>query len=182
MNTRFIAVGSVVAVAGLGGCSVKKSAVGAPTTTVTSSPVPTTTTPTRQATSTTAISPEYLSISVSTQLSSSGQDPSILLPSSCSVLSNIVTATGTFNGGVVPETYVRAGDVVELYAYDAPSMENQGQRSQVLDLGLEKPFAIEGSGPWKASAPVDPAQLTPSQCVVSVQSTHAFMGAGNAGG
>jgi len=94
----------------------------------------------------------------------------------------MVTATGTFNGGFVPETYVRVGDVVELYAYDAPSMNNHGQESQVLDLGSEKPFIISGTGPWTVSAPVDPTRLSPSECRVAVQSTHTFMGAGNAGG
>jgi hypothetical protein len=125
---------------------------------------------------------QQLSISVSTQLSSAGQDPSILLPSSCVVDNGKVAARGTFNGSFIPETYVRLGDEVELYAYDAPSMENHGQQGQVADLGLEKPFAMQGNGPWTVSVPLDPSKLPPNQCLVAVQSTHAFMAAGNAGG
>lgn len=179
MGIRLFPIGAVaVVVVGLGGCSANTRAV---TTTTTTSTIPMSTTTTPMATNPTAAG-QQLSISVSTQLSSTGQDPSILRPSSCVVDNGTVTAQGTFNGGFVPETYVRFGDVVELYAYDAPSMENHGQQSQVADLGLEKPFAMQGNGPWTVSVPADPAHLTPNQCLVAVQSTHAFMAAGNAGG
>ncbi len=183
MQRPVIVVGVVVAVAGLCGCSAKRAAVVATTATVTSSPVPTTTAPTPQTSSTTAGRPVELTIAVSTQLSSDGQDPSILLPSKCNLSSGSVTATGTYSGGFVPETYVRYGDVVELYAYTRPVTAEGGRAFQVANLVAEKPFTMGGDGPWTVSAPVITDDVgAPTQCLVAVQSTHAFMGAGNVGG
>jgi hypothetical protein len=147
---------------GLAGCST--------TTRTASNSVPGTTTASQQ-----------LTIGVSAQLSSADQDSSILLPSSCSLQNGTLTAEGTFNGGFAPEGYVRYGDVVELYAYTVPATAG-GQATQVAELEMEKPFSMAGSGPWKVTAPVDAQLGTPDQCLVAVQSTHAFMGAGNAGG
>lgn len=182
MHGRILVVGVVVSVVGLAGCSAKTAAVST-TTTVTSTTVPTTTTPTSETATTTAGRPLDLTIAVSTQLSSDGQDPSILLTSSCSFLNGSVTATGTFNGGFVPETYVRYGDVVELYAYTSAVSADSGQAFQIANLVLEKPFTMGNNGPWTVSAPVITDDVgAPTRCFVAVQSTHAFMGAGNVGG
>jgi hypothetical protein len=172
----------VLGVAGSGGCSAKKTVVRT-TTTVAAASKPTTTVPAPQTPSTTAGRPPALAISVNANLSSNGQDPSVLLPSSCTLVSGTVTATGTFRGGPVPETYVRYGDVVELYAYTSPVAAEGGQTFQVANLVMEKPFVIAGSGPWTVSAPVVTDDVgAPTLCSVAVQSTHAFMGAGDVGG
>jgi hypothetical protein len=90
-------------------------------------------------------------------------------------------ASGTFQGNFVPETYRRYGDVVELYAYNSIDNPPTGSDLQVLDLGSEKPSSMTGAT-WTASAPVDTSVGQPLRCWVAVQSTHAFMAAGNAGG
>jgi hypothetical protein len=123
---------------------------------------------------------EHLPIAVSAQLSSQGQDPSILLPSSCGQQNGLLTALGTFSGGSVPETDVRYGDVVELYADTAPG-SNGEQSIQVAALGAEHPFTMEGNGPWKVTVPIDAQLGSPARCLIAVQSTHAFMAANNAG-
>src|SRR5580704_5059198 len=137
----------VLAVAASGGCSAKKTVVRT-TTTVAAASKPTTTASAPPTPSTTAGRPAELPISVSAPLSSTGQDPSVMLPSSCTLVSGTVTATGTFRGGPVPETYVRYGDVVELYAYTSPVAADGGQTFQVANLVMEKPFVIGASGPW----------------------------------
>jgi hypothetical protein len=121
----------------------------------------------------------HLPITVSAQLSSDQQGTSILAPASCVLQDGVATATGSFTGGFVPETYIRYGDVVELYVYTAAS---QGQAIQLANLSAEKPYPIAGQGPWKVTVPVLTQFATPTNCLVAVQSTHAFMGAGNAGG
>lgn len=123
-----------------------------------------------------------LPISVSAGLSSSGQDPSVLQPSSCVVAVGSVHARGAFTGGFVPEGYRRYGDVVELYAYNSAADPPSDSDLQVLDLARETPGSMAGGGTWTASAPVDGQVGQPLRCFVAVQSTHAFMAAGNAGG
>jgi len=180
MHKRLLLVGVVVALIGLGGCSARARAVATTTTTV-----PATTTTTMPATSNSTAGSQQLTIAVSAQLSSDGQDPSILLPASCTLQGGTVTAMGTFNGGFVPETYVRFGDVVELYVFTGPS-PGYPQGNQVAALGVEHPFNMSQPGPWKVSVSVgdstQPGPDAPQQCEVAVQATHAFMGAGNAGG
>jgi len=141
-------------------------------------------------TTTTTTSPTS---SASTQLDISVQpvDPSnpsapnssqILLPSSCSVSNGVATATGTFNGAFVPESYIRIGAVVELYVYSSPT-RSASQGTQLADLPNEHPFTMGGSGPWTVTAPLDTQLgMTPASCQVDVQPTHNFEGAGNAGG
>lgn len=145
------------------------------------------TTPSTSVTVTTVAQPDTggraLPVSVSALLSSSQQDPTILLPSSCDVDAGMVTVHGSFNGGFVPEAYRRFGDVVELYAYSSNDDPPTGNDLQVLDLGAEKPGSMDTAGnTWTAVAPVDGQVGQPLHCFVAVQSTHAFMGAGNAGG
>lgn len=103
---------------------------------------------------------------------------SILLPAACTIDHGIVTATGTFNGGFAPQGYVRRGDVVELYVYSSRDL-------QLANVTTERPYPMRGTSPWKVSATLDKQLLAepgngPSRCVVTVQPTHAFMGAGNA--
>ena len=142
-------VGALVASLGLAGCSAKKAAVDT-TTTITSTTVLPTTTSTISQTA-------YLTIGVSTQLSSDGQDPSILLPSSCSLLNDTVTATGSFNGGFAPEAYQRYGDVVELYAYDAPSMQRiADNRAKFLTWDLRSRLPSQAMIPGQSQLPWTP--------------------------
>lgn len=126
----------------------------------------------------TPLGAKTLPIARSASLSSSGQDSSILIPAHCSVSAGTVTATGRYEGGFVPETYVRYGDVVELYAFTA---ERHGARNQDLNLAGEHPSRMGTSKRWKVTATVDTAVGAPTFCRVAVQSTHAFMGAGDAG-
>jgi hypothetical protein len=127
-----------------------------------------------------AVAAPPVPISVSSQLTSDQQDASVLVPSSCQLQSGVVTATGTFTG-VLPEVYHRYGDLVELYAYTTNSDPPTGVNDvQVLALESEKPGIIDSSA-WTASAPVATGFPQPVRCFVALQSTHAFMGAGNAG-
>jgi len=94
----------------------------------------------------------------------------------------VATASGTFNPDFFGESYVRAGDVVELYVYSSPGATDPNG-TQLADLGSEHPVPVGRTGPWQVSVPLDPELgLLPTECRVAVQSTHAFMGAGNAGG
>lgn len=158
--------------------------------TASSSPPPTSLASTTTTTTSTTTSPTS---SASTQLDISVQpvDPSnpsapnssqILLPSSCSVSNGVATATGTFNGAFVPESYIRIGAVVELYVYSSPT-RSASQGTQLADLPNEHPFTMGGSGPWTVTAPLDTQLgMIPAGCQVDVQPTHNFEGAGNAGG
>jgi hypothetical protein len=103
-----------------------------------------------------------------------------------------VTAQGTLTGlivpsgtgpGVLPEVYRRFGDVVELYAFNTTDTNPDGVSDvQVLDLGSESPGSLVSPPTWTASAPVAEGFPPPRICFVAIQSTHAFMGGGNAGG
>lgn len=108
-------------------------------------------------------------------------DSSILLPSSCRWTGTKVVASGTYDGGYVPEVYIRVGDVVELYVYTAGTSDNP-QGTQLANLnGGEKPAVVTGTK-WQTAATVDKSLGRPYTCVVAVQATHAFQGAGSAGG
>ena len=80
----------------------------------------------------------------------------------------------------MPQGYLRYGDVVELYVYTAPSPPGYDQGLQVVGLSSEKVFPIAGNGPWLVTGTIDPQIGVPRSCLVAVQATHAFMGAGNA--
>ncbi len=161
----------------LAGCSATTKAATTSTTQVlTSTPTTSTSGP---ATATTAAGAQ-LPITDSTPLSSDGLDPSsIISPTSCTLQNGTLTARGTFASG--SESLGRSGDVVELYAYTAPV--DGGQTYQVIDLASEHPFALGGgSGSWSVTGLVDTQVGVPADCFVAIQSTHAFMGAGSAGG
>ena len=89
---------------------------------------------------------------------------------------------GTFNRDFYAESNVRVGDVVELYVYSGPGATTP-TGTQLADLASEKTVPVNGTGSWQVSVPIAPDMgLAPAQCRIAVQSTHAFMGAGDAGG
>lgn len=121
-------------------------------------------------------------VHTSVPLSSAGENPAVLVPTSCTLTGGVATATGTFNRDFYAESNVRVGDVVELYVYSGPGPTTP-TGTQLADLAAEKTLPVNGSGPWQVSVPIDPELAqAPAECRVAVQSTHAFMGAGNAGG
>jgi hypothetical protein len=121
-------------------------------------------------------------VRTSVPLSTSGEDPAVLVPTSCTVVAGVATATGTFNPDFFSESNVRVGDVVELYVYSGPGATTPNG-TQLADLGSEQPVPVGRTGPWQVTVPLDSElRLSAAQCLVAVQSTHAFMGAGNAGG
>jgi hypothetical protein len=129
-----------------------------------------------------AVAGEALPILVSSQLTSDHQDSSVLVPSSCQLQGGVVTAEGTVTE-VLPEVYIRYGDVVELYAYNTTdNPPNSANDIQVLALESERPGSLTGGSTWTVSATVANGFPPPLRCFVAIQSTHAFMGAGNAGG
>jgi hypothetical protein len=139
-------------------------------------------TTTTSGTNTVAVAGEALPISVSSQLTSDQQDSSVLVPSSCQLNGGVLTAQGTVTG-VLPEGYRRYGDVVELYAYNtADNPPNGANDIQVLALESEKPGSLSRGTRWMVTAPVANGFPRPVRCLVAIQSTHAFMSAGSAGG
>jgi hypothetical protein len=118
---------------------------------------------------------------ISVPLSSTGENPAVLVPTSCTISGGVATASGTFNPDFYGESYVRAGDVVELYVYSAPGRVDP-DGTQLADLGSEHPVPVDRTGPWQVTVPMDSELGSAAQCRVAVQSTHAFMGAGDAGG
>src|SRR5450631_2912839 len=121
-------------------------------------------------------------VHTSTPLSSVGENPAVLVPTSCTISGGVATATGTFDRDFYAESNVRVGDVVELYVYSGPGA-TASNGTQLADLGSEKTVPVNGTGSWTVTVPLDPELVqAPAECRVAVQSTHAFMGAGNAGG
>lgn len=121
-------------------------------------------------------------VHTSVPLSSAGENPAVLVPTSCAIAGGVATATGTFNRDFYAESNVRVGDVVELYVYSGPGSTTP-TGTQLADLEAEKTVPVNGSGSWQVSVPIDPELArAPAECRVAVQSTHAFMGAGDAGG
>jgi hypothetical protein len=150
--------------------------------TTASTAAPSTTT-TASTTSTSSPTSKRLPITVSKTLSTPTVDPSILLPISCTVAGTTVTATGTFSGSFVPESYIRLGAAVELYVYTTSSTNPTPSGTQLGELASEKAFVVPDSGgSWQVSVPIGIEQGAPTECRVAIQQTHAFMGAGNAGG
>jgi hypothetical protein len=116
-------------------------------------------------------------VRTSLPLSSANESPAVLLPTSCTITDGIATAAGTFNPLMYGEGYRRAGDVVELYVYSAPSV---GDPIQLGELSAEHPVAVTNTGPWVVAVPIDTSfGQRPGACLVAVQSTHAEMGAPN---
>lgn len=181
----------VFVVGGIAGAAIDHSIVGSShTTTNTTSTNPTPTTATSVVASTTTTTPApvtyqgttaVLPISDSSVLSVPESDPDtvdVIQPTSCTVTGGTVTARGTV--GFVDEAYVRAGDVIELYVWGG----SPNYPVQLVDLTSETPAKL--SSPWQITAPLDEGLLgqlgTSSYCNVGLQSTHAFMAAGSAGG
>jgi hypothetical protein len=104
-----------------------------------------------------------------------GPSSSILVPSSCTVTSTTATATGTYQGGFVPEVYRRYGAVVDLYVFSQP-LSGYPQGIQVATLSSEHSPPIGGSGSWTVTVPVAKSP-EPARCVVAAQPTHDFQGA-----
>ena len=99
--------------------------------------------------------------------------PSVLLPQSCVVQDDVVTAVGTFASDHAGEERARSGAVVELYVYASPSTSSPAGM-QMGDLSLEHPYPMWKQGPWTVTVPVD-ATLGPAiRCSVEVQPTHHF--------
>ncbi len=100
----------------------------------------------------------------------SGPTSSVLVPSSCVVSGETVTATGTYQGGFAPNVYNRYGDVVVLYVLGAPT----SGYSQGVQLGVSSVTSSPamGSGTWQVSTTFDGATGTPAKCVVAAQPTH----------
>jgi hypothetical protein len=122
---------------------------------------------------------QVLPIFVSQALSSSGQFSNVLLPESCIISGDKVTAVGTFTTGYPPTTYARHGDVVELYVYSgllAPFS------TQVGFLSDERAYSMgsDSGRRWDVTVQVDVQLPKPMDCYVAVQSTFSGMGAGNA--
>jgi hypothetical protein len=106
----------------------------------------------------------------------------VLVPTSCTITGGVATATGTFDRDFYAESNVRVGDVVELYVYSSPGATTP-TGTQLADLGSEKTMPVNGTGSWQVTVPIDPELgLAVAECRVAVQSTHAFMAAGDAGG
>jgi hypothetical protein len=187
-----VAVGIIVG--GAAGAAIDHAVVGQPTSglsTPTTAPRSTTTQATESSTTTTTTttpppvtyrgSISVLPVSDSAVLSVPQSDPdtvSVIQPTSCTITGGIVTATGTV--GFVSESYRRAGDVIELYVWGG----QPANPVQLVNLPVETPAQL--TSPWRITAPLDPALLgeldASSYCNVALQSTHAFMYAGSAGG
>jgi hypothetical protein len=184
-------------VGGIAGAAIDHSVAGpshSSSTTTSAIPPPTTTTQITQSdegtapTTTTTPPPvtyqgstAVLPISDSSVLSVPGSGPndvSVIQPTSCTVSGSTVTAHGTV--GFVDEAYRRAGDVIELYVWGGPA----DSPVQLVDLTNESPAQL--ASPWQITAPLDQGLLSQldasSYCNVALQSTHAFMAAGSAGG
>jgi hypothetical protein len=119
---------------------------------------------------------EILPVSVETEgqmqaAGNSGPPSSILLPTSCQLTGAIVTATGTYQGGPVPNVYNRYGDIVELYVF-AASSPGFPQGAQLGASSAEDSPPL-GSSTWRVSTTVaqDPGSH-PARCVVAAQPTH----------
>jgi len=99
-----------------------------------------------------------------------GPTSSVLIPSSCALSGQTVTATGSYAGGFAPNVYNRFGDVVELYVFGAPSA-GYPQGAQLAVSPVASSPAV-GSGTWQVSAGVDRSIGQPARCVVAAQPTH----------
>jgi len=117
--------------------------------------------------------PVSLPILVSPELSTPGQDAADLLPSSCTVENGVATAKGTFAGYY--QTYSRYGDVVQLYVFTGtPKTAPTTMQLAELPNPSQPPLS---TGSWQVSAPIAAAAGQRLFCLVTVQSTHAFIGA-----
>lgn len=116
-----------------------------------------------------------ISVESNTQMKDNGNNgpsSSILVPTSCRVDGNTVTATGRYRGGLVPQVYERYGDVVELYVYTATPLNGNPQGNEDANLDAERPPALKGTGSWTVSVSIDASLGRPASCQVAAQPTH----------
>jgi len=138
---------------------------------------PTTTTTPPATTAVPAVPPSTTGLPISVESDSamqaagnSGPSSSILIPSSCALSGNTVTAIGTYQGGFAPNVYNRYGDVVVLSIFGAPT-SSYPQGAQLGVSSVSSSPAI-GSGTWQVSTTVDLSAGQPESCVVVAQPTH----------
>ena len=144
--------------------------------TPTSIPSTTTTVPSTPTTTTPSVPPSTsLPISVQSDgamhaAGNDGPSSSVLLPSSCVLSGDTVTAIGTYQGGFAPNVYNRVGGVVVLYVMGAPSAGNpQAAQLGASPISSSPPM---GSGTWQVSTTVDRSKGGPASCIVAAQPTH----------
>ena len=108
-----------------------------------------------------------------------GPSSSILVASSCTVTSTTATASGVYRGGLAPDVYPRAGDVIDLYVF------SRAAPGYLDGIQLASPFTsnaprIGGTGSWTVTVPIDISLGQPARCLLSAQPTHDFEGAPSA--
>ena len=108
-----------------------------------------------------------------------GPSSSILLPTSCALRGENLTAEGSYVGGLAPQVYPRYGDVIDLYAYTAPQ-PGYPDGIQLATPSTPQSPRIGGTGSWSVTVPVDRSLGTPARCVLAAQPTHDFLGAPSA--
>jgi hypothetical protein len=98
-----------------------------------------------------------------------GPPSSVLVPESCVLNGNTVTAKGTYPGDFAPEIYNRYGDVIRLYAFTGPS-SGHVHGIQVADMSGELSPKF-GTRSWRVTASLQPGQGRPLSCQVAAQPT-----------
>ena len=157
--------------------SIPSPATTLPATTLPPTTLPPTTLPPTPTTAVPEVPPATISLPISVESDSAmqaagnnGPSSSILMPSSCVLSGDTVTATGTYQGGFAPNVYNRYGDVVVLYVFGAPS-SGYPQGAQ-LGASPASNSPVIGSGTWRVSTAVDLPTGQPVSCVVAAQPTH----------
>jgi len=153
------------------------TSIPSPATTLPATTLPPTTLPPTPTTAVPEVPPATISLPISVESDSAmqaagnnGPSSSILMPSSCVLSGDTVTATGTYQGGFAPNVYNRYGDVVVLYVFGAPS-SGYPQGAQ-LGASPASNSPVIGSGTWRVSTAVDLPTGQPVSCVVAAQPTH----------
>jgi len=153
------------------------TSIPSPATTLPATTLPPTTLPPTPTTAVPEVPPATISLPISVESDSAmqaagnnGPSSSILMPSSCVLSGDTVTATGTYQGGFAPNVYNRYGDVVVLYVFGAPS-SGYPQGAQ-LGASPASNSPVIGSGTWRVSTAVDLPIGQPVSCVVAAQPTH----------
>lgn len=107
---------------------------------------------------------------------------SILQPTSCVWTGNVVTATGTYRGGLAGEGFLRVGSIINLYVFSAP-FDGSSTGEQLAFVGPSNAVLVQGEGPWRVSVTIQtPPGVSPVRCAVQVFPTHDPEGAPNAYG
>jgi hypothetical protein len=101
-----------------------------------------------------------------------GPSSSILLPTSCQLTGNTITAEGTYtNGGFVPNLYDRYGDIIVLYVFSASS-PGYPQGMQLEASSASESPVLGGQNPWYVSVSISGSAGAPARCTVAAQPTH----------